>query len=56
MSLETKVAWNEFSMRYSITTILKAKRSPLSFLHTELDVGESKIESKIELDKMGPLC
>jgi len=35
--LETKVVWNEFSMRYSFTTILKAKRYPLFFLHRELD-------------------
>src|SRR4030043_19091 len=38
-SLATEVVWNEFSLRFSITTILKAKRYPLSFLHRELDIS-----------------
>lgn len=36
-SLETEVVWNEFCMRSSFTPILKARRSPLPFLHRELD-------------------
>jgi hypothetical protein len=37
VSLETRAVWNESFMRYSITIILKAKRYPLSYLHTGLD-------------------
>ena len=38
-SLVTGVVWNEFSTRSSITTILKARRYPLFFLHRELDIS-----------------
>jgi hypothetical protein len=36
-SLLTEVVWNEFSTRYSFTTILKAERCPLLFLPRGLD-------------------
>jgi transposase-like protein len=39
-SLVTEVVWNEFSMRSSFTTILKARKYPLSFLHRELDTTQ----------------
>jgi hypothetical protein len=39
-SLVTEAVWNEFSTQYFFTTILKARRYPLSFLHRELDIGQ----------------
>ena len=39
--LATEAVWNEFSTRYSFTITLKARRSPLSFLHTELDTKKA---------------
>jgi hypothetical protein len=38
-SLVTELVWNEFGMRSSFTTILKGRRSSLSFLHRELDIN-----------------
>ncbi len=46
-SFATEVVWNEFSTRDSSTTILKARRYPLSFLRQELGAaGEGSARSR----------